>query len=85
MSVSHLRPLSFGEILDGAFALYRRNFVVFVTTALVPLLPGVLLLAVLGFWVQGENLTPSDFNLMMAAALLVLLAGSLLGWGALVH
>ncbi|HEX2078150.1 MAG TPA: hypothetical protein VHG08_10590 [Longimicrobium sp.] len=32
---ANLRPLSFGEILDGAFTLYRRNFVTFGLTSLV--------------------------------------------------
>lgn len=36
MSDSNLRPLGFGEILDGAFTLYRRNFVTFALTALIP-------------------------------------------------
>ena len=31
---AHLRPLSPGEILDGAFTLYRRHFATFVATAL---------------------------------------------------
>jgi hypothetical protein len=38
-----LRPLSIGEILDGAFSIYRRHFVVLLTTAGVLTLPGVLL------------------------------------------
>ncbi len=38
-----LRPLSIGEILDGAFSIYRRNFLVMVTTTAVLLLPGALL------------------------------------------
>jgi hypothetical protein len=33
-----LRALSFGEVLDGAFTLYRRNFVTFFCTALIPML-----------------------------------------------
>ena len=36
MALSNLRPLSFGEILDSAFTLYRRNFATFVLTALIP-------------------------------------------------
>jgi hypothetical protein len=36
MTVPNLRPLGFGEILDGAFTLYRRNLVTFLVTALVP-------------------------------------------------
>lgn len=38
-----LRPLSIGEILDGAFALYRRHFVVMVATVAVLTAPGTLL------------------------------------------
>jgi hypothetical protein len=34
-----LRPLEFGEILDGAFALYRRNFAAFLVMSAVPLTP----------------------------------------------
>ena len=41
MSLSQLRPLTAGEILDGAFTLYRRHFSTFVVTALLPLLPVV--------------------------------------------
>jgi hypothetical protein len=37
-----LRPLSIGEILDGAFSIYRRHFVVMITTAGVLTLPGTL-------------------------------------------
>ena len=38
MSPATLRPLGFGEILDGAFTLYRRNFVTFAVTTLIPTL-----------------------------------------------
>jgi hypothetical protein len=38
-----LRPLSIGEILDGAFSIYRRHFVVLVTTTGLLTLPGTLL------------------------------------------
>ncbi|HEU0301265.1 MAG TPA: hypothetical protein VFR37_17505 [Longimicrobium sp.] len=34
MAQPSLRPLGFGEILDGAFTLYRRNFPTFALTAL---------------------------------------------------
>jgi hypothetical protein len=36
MSAPNLRPLGFGEILDGAFTLYRRNLATFVVTSLLP-------------------------------------------------
>ena len=39
MSAPALRPLSTGEILDGGFALYRRQFVPFVVSSLVFLAP----------------------------------------------
>ncbi len=38
MSLQTFRPLGFGEILDGAFTLYRRNLVTFLVTALIPTL-----------------------------------------------
>ena len=40
----HLRPLDTGEILDGAFQLYRRHFRAFLAAGLVPLAP------LLAFW-----------------------------------
>jgi hypothetical protein len=42
MQTGSLRPLSFGEILDGAFVLYRRHFAEMARAALIPLLPIVL-------------------------------------------
>jgi len=39
MSLTHLRPRTAGEILDGAFVLYRRHFAVLVAAALLPSLP----------------------------------------------
>ena len=41
MSFSHLRPLGFGELLDGAFTLYRRHFPSLVLTALLLLGPDI--------------------------------------------
>lgn len=37
MSAPIIRPLGFGEILDGAFTLYRRNLATFLVTALIPM------------------------------------------------
>jgi hypothetical protein len=48
MNVPDLRPLSFGEILDGAFTLYRRNFVTFAATSLIMTVALVAVIAVLG-------------------------------------
>ncbi len=41
MSLTHLRPRTAGEILDGAFVLYRRHFVVLVAAALLPSVPSM--------------------------------------------
>jgi hypothetical protein len=35
----HLRPLDTGEILDGAFRLYRKHFRAFLAAGLLPLSP----------------------------------------------
>jgi hypothetical protein len=43
MSVAQLRPLSFGEILDGAFTLYRRHFATFALTALLAYTPVIVI------------------------------------------
>jgi hypothetical protein len=48
MSLPSLRPLSFGEILDGAFTLYRRNFPLFVGTSLLLSLALVAVVIVVG-------------------------------------
>ena len=47
MSTAHLRPLSFGEILDSAFSLYRRHFVTLLTAALIPIIPSMLLTGII--------------------------------------
>jgi hypothetical protein len=44
MTLPNLRPLGFGETLDRAFTLYRRNFVLFVGTAFLTLI-GVIVMA----------------------------------------
>lgn len=43
MSLPDLRPLTFGEVLDGSFTLYRRHFLTMFVTALIPLVPMALL------------------------------------------
>jgi len=55
MDVATLRPMAATEILDGAFTIYRRHFTTLVVTAFVPILPGLLLIALsrpLGQFVQ---------------------------------
>lgn len=48
MTGSNFRPLSFGEVLDGAFTLYRRNFRLFVGTSFLLMLGLVIGAAVVG-------------------------------------
>jgi hypothetical protein len=48
MSLPILRPLAFGEVLDGAFTLYRRRFVPFFCTALIPMLVMIAAFKLLG-------------------------------------
>jgi hypothetical protein len=67
-----LRPLGFGEILDGAFALYRRNFTDFLVMSALPLAPVLacqLLLAA-----SGVDRTAVWLMLTAAGALLALLS-----------
>lgn len=84
---ANLRPLSFGEILDGAFTLYRRNFAPFAVTALASA-AGLLVLAVV-VGVAVAVLLPylmGSLVLMALAALLALtgvMAMVMLMWGAL--
>ncbi|TVP48888.1 MAG: hypothetical protein EA350_02770 [Gemmatimonadales bacterium] len=47
------RALSFGEILDGGFALYRRNFAVFFGIAIIPRIPEIL------YWIGVSALVPA--------------------------
>jgi hypothetical protein len=88
MTAPNFRPLGFGEILDGAFTLYRRHFVTFLLTAILPTIAmGAL------FFVSArayfEAVLTGDPNAMMGAVggffLGIVLVGlvSLVLWGAL--
>jgi hypothetical protein len=89
MALHTLRPLSFGEILDGAFTLYRRNFVTFVLTALIPTVAiGVVFLALGGGMMASaaSGDTSGYLSALMGAGLVVMVVafgGMLLMWGAL--
>lgn len=48
MSMIPMRPLGFGEIVDGALQLYRRDFGLYYLIALVAAFPGYLLILVTG-------------------------------------
>jgi hypothetical protein len=79
-----LRPFGFGELLDGSFTLYRRHFIAFFGTALIPQLPLVLLYLV----VPSITIPSSGLVAPGAAELLILpynLFAVVLVWAALTH
>lgn len=88
MSTPQYRPLGFGEILDGAFTLYRRNFVPFLVTALAPTLVMVALFALFGataFATLGSQ-DPAAIAGVFGTLMLVILGTSfiyLVMWAAL--
>ncbi|MDB4948883.1 MAG: hypothetical protein JWM27_1532 [Gemmatimonadetes bacterium] len=59
MYVPQLKPLSFGEILDGAFTLYRRHFSTLVVTALLPQIP------VVGLQILQASVRPDGAGLLV--------------------
>jgi hypothetical protein len=78
-----LHPLSAGEVLDGAFQLYRRHFVVLFMTALIAYAPVALIYAFMG--VPAYTADPGSG---VAAAFLALILTGLatsIAWAALFH
>lgn len=80
-----MRPLGFGETLDGAFTLLRRNFTVLFSTALLPQIPLIL------FWLFVPTLIGpmADGAMYLQASSMLLLPytlfASILVMGALTH
>jgi hypothetical protein len=91
MALPTLRPLSFGEILDGAFNLYRRNFAAFALTAGIPtavVLASFMLLGRSMFAAMASNDETAIMEAMLGTGLLVIvvaLAAFLVMYGALAH
>lgn len=90
MPVPTLRPLGFGEVLDGAFSLYRRNFGRFVATALVPslalLVAGVLYALAMARAIQQTGSVAGASTAVTGPLLGLIGVGLLvvlLSWGAL--
>lgn len=79
MTVPQLRPLGFGEVLDGAFSLYRRHFSTLVTASLVSSLPVLLLFGVLALAVSGMS-----YEAGMQVALIAPMVGLPILYGAIV-
>jgi hypothetical protein len=76
-----LRPLAFGEVLDGAFTLYRRNFATFVGTALVPTLVSIAAALPTGM-LTDPAAAESPLMLFFFPVVAVV---TVLMWGALTH
>lgn len=81
MSLAQYRPLGFGEILDAAFSLYRRNFYTFFLTALLPAIPISLAAGVVSFQSMGDPASPPTLSVLVMLAISML--GALVQWGAL--
>lgn len=85
MFTSPFRALTFGEILDGAFTLYRRHFLTFFVSALVPYVPiGI----VSGWFAASAPATPAagpslEYMGLMILLMFVSLLGFSVMWGAL--
>ncbi|HEU4557718.1 MAG TPA: hypothetical protein VFS20_07705 [Longimicrobium sp.] len=74
---SQLRPLGLGEILDGAFTLYRRQFASMFLTALIPQIPFILVYAVYAVLLAslgvGDPTATPEFGAASGAMLLGML------------
>lgn len=89
MSFSQLRPLSIGEVLDGAFTIYRRQFSSLFLTALLPQIPAIVLVALFyGFmttFAGGAAAAGSDLSTSTAVGMglgaVVYFPLWLMGWG----
>ncbi len=70
----HFRPLTFGEVLDGSFTLYRRHFVTMLVTALIPLVPLSLLWGDLFRTMMLAEATGDEAAVARVAGLFMLMA-----------
>jgi hypothetical protein len=85
MTEVFLRPLAIGEVLDGAFTLYRRHFAVLLTTTLILCLPMGLLNSQL--WLLEGTADQTTTGAAAGGMVLLVILASLIGlpitWGAL--
>ena len=79
-----MRPLGFGEIVDGALQLYRRDFGLYYLIALVGAFPGYLLLVLSGVdsaaIAQTSETDPMAAFSAMGPFWLVTIAAAAIGW-----
>jgi hypothetical protein len=78
-----LRPLAFGEVLDAAFGLYRRNFFALAALVLVPAAVGIAGLVMTG--VAGAAGSGAGSVLMLLLLGVALIVSMVSVWGALTH
>lgn len=79
-----MRPLGFGEIVDGALQIYRRDFGLYYLIALAAMFPGYVLVLVFGVdataLAPGPGINPIAALAEMGPALAVLLVGAGIAW-----
>lgn len=84
MSMIPMRPLGFGEIVDGALQLYRRDFGLYYLIALVAAFPGYVLMLVsgvdFGSIASGPDVDPFEALGAMGPAFAVTLASAAIAW-----
>ena len=82
-----MRPMSFGEILDGAFKIYRSHFVPMFLAALVCYSPfvvlGVIFAVALGTAQTGAGVAAAGIAMLVSVPLMILGVG--VSWGAVTH
>lgn len=83
MATYELRPLSFGEILDGSFAIFRRAFGTLMTILIVCEGLPIVLFVYTSLAIGQGNFTPENL-ILLALAVLLLSLGGLLAAGAIV-
>ncbi|MDE2876486.1 MAG: hypothetical protein OXU69_13455 [Gemmatimonadota bacterium] len=80
MSTIPLRPLGFGEIVDGALQLYRRDFGLYYLIALLAAVPGYILMLVTGADATMLAADPVADAALLAEAGLVLMFTAVIAW-----
>lgn len=84
MSTIPLRPLGFGEIVDGALQLYRRDFGLYYLIALLAAVPGYILMLVTGtdlaMLAIDDTVDPAAALGEMSVILGVALVAVVIGW-----
>lgn len=85
--MQHIRPMSFGEILDGAFKIYRSHFVPLFLSALISYAPFVLIGAavamVVGAGQTTAGLAAAGMTMVISIPLMVL--GFAVSWGSVTY